>query len=244
MKVLSWIQSIGSKKIKANPNEVFYGMFIRLFGERHFSFKCILRSVTYSTIMFILIIILLKRIEPWFLINWQKWISYTGLFLYLLLCVQDYFSLFKTRLILGFLGRSKFKNVFIIVLIDILTTICIMTIFLNLFYLITDRLAGRHFPLNFECVIFALNPWEMVHNSWIYNIQYFFDTVFLGTFIIIIIQLSGIFTNIYYRLSEYFRPISRLLNLQEKPIKSLGAILIFVITTCYLITTPILLIFS
>jgi hypothetical protein len=106
-----WLVSFDVQKAKALPDGT-QELFERIFGERHFSVKCFIRSAVFSLGAMAFIAILIFLIDPtaasgitdeiflhsdWLLVTlWLPWCI-----------VIDYLSLFKTRIILGVLTRLR-----------------------------------------------------------------------------------------------------------------------------------------
>ena len=112
-----WLLTFDVEKAKALPDGT-QEIFKRIFGERHFSWKCFVRSVAFSIGAMLFIGLILFLISP------RNFLEMKGGFLRLGLSgswVQlaiwlpwsiliDYVSLFKTRFILGILMRIRRKN--------------------------------------------------------------------------------------------------------------------------------------
>ena len=111
-----WLLTFDVQKAKALPDGT-QELFERIFGERHFSLKCFVRSVMFSLGAMIFICIIFFLISPVEFLKKSELFSSRGetafvagnwvdLAIWLPGSVLiDYVSLFKTRLILGFLTR-------------------------------------------------------------------------------------------------------------------------------------------
>ena len=104
-----WLVSFDVQKAKALP-EGTQELFERIFGERHFSLKCFVRSAAFSlcAIVFVSIIVLLINPSLFFALLRASPVPVS--FLYLPVWIVwailiDYVSLFKTRVILRILTR-------------------------------------------------------------------------------------------------------------------------------------------
>ena len=104
-----WLVSFDVQKAKAHP-EGTQELFERIFGERHFSLKCFVRSAAFSlcAIVFVSIIVLLINPSLFFALLRASPVPVS--FLYLPVWIVwailiDYVSLFKTRIILRILTR-------------------------------------------------------------------------------------------------------------------------------------------
>jgi hypothetical protein len=114
-----WLLTFDVRKAGALPDGT-KEIFERIFGERHFSLKCFVRSAAFSVgaIAFIDILFFLINPHPsagFFIGSAQPWII-VGLWL-LWNIVIDYASLFKTRLILGLLLQLHRRTMIIAIAI-------------------------------------------------------------------------------------------------------------------------------
>jgi hypothetical protein len=110
-----WLVSFDVQKAKALPDGA-QGLFDRIFGERHFSLKCFVRSAAFSVGAMAFIFLLVFLIDPeeafemidaflrpveedrfGFWVYFAIWLPWSILI--------DYVSLFKTRVVLGVLAR-------------------------------------------------------------------------------------------------------------------------------------------
>jgi hypothetical protein len=109
-----WLLTFAVQKAKALP-EGTQELFDRIFGERHFSWKCFYRSATFSLGTMTLIGILCFLINPTKLLGpftegvwvWGVFAGIVALWLPWSIII-DYISLFKTRVILTVLARIRF----------------------------------------------------------------------------------------------------------------------------------------
>jgi len=118
-----WLLTFEVRKEGALPDGT-QELFERIFGERHFSLKCFMRSAAFSLGAMALIIILGLLIRPnefVTLINSLtkpiSWYLTIGSWLLVTLWIPwsilvDYFSLFKTRIILRILMRLKGSSIY------------------------------------------------------------------------------------------------------------------------------------
>jgi hypothetical protein len=245
-KVTLWIESIGARKIKSESKEVIYGMFTRFFGEKHFSKKCLIRSCAYSTTIFALILLIsILFAEDDIPIN-----SFDGFLLYILLLLpillvmilQDFLSLYKTRVLLNIVMKSKRESLSGLIFIDVFTTF-LLSVFISLLFQYLkyavwgDDFFGGPNPFhNFSKTFFDHFYETSLQLSGSGRI---FITIYLGTFWILIVQLAGAFTKLSSKTLGYFKIVKSAIDIKEKPIKSLGVITIIWVTMAYLISLPV-----
>jgi hypothetical protein len=105
-----WLVSFDVQKAKALPDGA-QEVFEKIFGERHFTLKCFVRSAVFSlaAIAFITIVCLLIDLDPSEIFpesrSWYPWIVLALIVTWNI--VFDYIGLFKTRLILRLLLRLR-----------------------------------------------------------------------------------------------------------------------------------------
>jgi hypothetical protein len=119
-----WLLTFDIQKAKALPDGT-QELFERIFGERHFSLKCFVRSAAFSLGAMAIVAILVLLIYPKEAFETIEWILFFAIdvrgrrqygdWLYLALwfpwsIVIDYVSLFKTRVILRVLARMRLRN--------------------------------------------------------------------------------------------------------------------------------------
>jgi len=116
-----WLLSFDVQKAKALPDGT-RELFERIFGERHFSLKCFIRSAAFSLGAMAFIAILMFLVYPKEFVRMANLSfaapdmpGFVGEFRHFLVWLPwsvfiDYVSLFKTRLILGFLTRIRSRN--------------------------------------------------------------------------------------------------------------------------------------
>jgi hypothetical protein len=115
-----WLVSFDVQKAKALPDGT-QEIFERIFGKRHFTLKCFVRSAAFSLGAMAFIGILLFLISPHKIFEIVRWIFTFGgegeynIWLPLTIWLPwsiliDYVSLLKTRVILGILTRKRRVN--------------------------------------------------------------------------------------------------------------------------------------
>jgi hypothetical protein len=110
----TWLLSLDIHKAKALPDGT-QELFERIFGERHFSLKCFVRSAVFSlgamgflTVLVLLIIGPVKQsIREFFFANLGLLLATLWILWSILI---DYVSLFKTRVILRILTRLSART--------------------------------------------------------------------------------------------------------------------------------------
>jgi len=146
-----WLLSFDVLKAKALPDGT-QELFTRIFGERHFSRKCLIRSAAFSLGAMAFIGILLLLISPQDVLQERFWVitnvfgnSLVGDWIDFLIWLPwslliDYVSLFKTRVILEVLTRMHRRNQMVALAIVVIDYIVYKLIFsFNMAFLILCR---------------------------------------------------------------------------------------------------------
>jgi hypothetical protein len=127
--VAAWLLGIAVEKDSPTWDRFFREFFFRFFGYSHFSLRCVRRSVGLS------IVILAAVLTHWWIrhplaFQWtsdslqHRGASWWGLFgVVILACITDYFSLWKTRLLLKHFGTvTRYVSAFGLILVDAVAT--------------------------------------------------------------------------------------------------------------------------
>jgi hypothetical protein len=108
-----WLLSFEVRKAETLPDGT-RELFAKIFGERHFSLKCFIRSAVFSLGAMGFIVILLFLISPsgvWTIFRSLNESTFRWLALWLPWSILvDYVSLFKTRFILGLLTQIRRRH--------------------------------------------------------------------------------------------------------------------------------------
>jgi hypothetical protein len=93
-----WLRNVRFRD-KAPPSSHFYELFIAVFGERHWSLRCLRGSITASCVLFLSLLLLWMALSPARPAQAGNWVNVAILTL-TINGVTDYLSLWKARAIL------------------------------------------------------------------------------------------------------------------------------------------------
>src|SRR6202012_2300142 len=200
--VTNWINGISWGAERRDSKIVIYEMFVKFFGAKHFSFRCLFRSILYSLIVLLISFILTKgySIKRWDLPN------ITGLCaLFILMILQDYFSLFITRIFLKKFVSSKYNNVLLIFFINIIAAFFISVTIVGTFtYFVFVTLAAKDQPFDikkfYSGCMHLMRPATNINNG----AGLYIDMIYLGSLWIVLIQFAGWITKAGSALFKYF----------------------------------------
>ena len=227
-------------------SDIFCNIFDDVFGKKHLSWKCFIRSCIASTISVFVVLLIWIGLRPNEAGNIDLSSSLTCICTWILILnlVPDYLSLLQTRLIVAKI-KTQPKNNAIWLLIDlILTSIIAISVWLILFlvrsffvYSLTDDSVGNFDELwaTFEMILPLENDDSPdVPSPGVVFYSTFFTSVWLWLYMI-----SGMLTQLSNSVNNVFGFINRFFFRDDQPFISLGAISIVLITCLYLMLVPV-----
>lgn len=241
-------KSISRWLTETNPNEEnskWPGQFIKIFdsvfGEKHLSWRCFLRSSVASYIaIFILSLVHLsiRGIGELFSLNGEFdsfWILSLFSFGAMLNLLPDYVSLLETRYILGWISCSKsFLKTFSLLCLDLsissLLFIGGLVLLIYIFFLV-DPTFTRSIHHELASGLTDLKSGlSFEHYLGILFYSTFFTSVWIWLYV-----LSGLTIKIYHKAGRGFKWLNRFLDFKNKPLPALGFMSNLIILFLYLI---------
>jgi hypothetical protein len=227
-----WLVSFDIQKAKALPDGT-QDLFERIFGERHFSMKCLIRSAVFSLAAMVVLAILVFLTAPdaadvmsFALINipliFALWLPWSF--------IVDYISLLKTRVILRILTRiPRTALAFAILLIDFLVYVIIWFIGISLnsaLYMYYNELGSGFWNL-------LQSKLELFHNMWRYIPTHIVDetltfiffwagfapSIWMWLYVLALFVTRGLLRS--ERIVNWLRWF---LDVEKNPFRSIGAV--------------------
>jgi len=251
--VSKWLQNIELEKDAPNWPATFASLFDRVFTERHFSWKCFRRSsiASMSAVIFMILIFIVvnQGLVGTYVVEAKQSFkldltSFIGLFLFTIILniFPDYISLLVSRYILKKMcdTQSGFRWC-VLLIIDFFITPAIFILFLHGVFLFSDLFSSNPPASGLgETMLKVLKGLDLSSKRGmlgIYLYTTFFTSVWIwfyagSGFLIKLIVRGGIFLS-------FFR---KHLNIEEQPFRSMGFVLIILISFAYLIGGCIMLI--
>lgn len=219
----------------------FQFLFVIFFGEKHLSWRCFLRSISITSISFVLVGLatgpFVVDVEQYSqliygssVLAWLAWLIVLALFGIVYNGSLDYISLWKTRLIIK--SSLQLPNK---IILDLMITILVVLFLLNAAIMLTYYY-GTQFTLHYTLELdvpdlmiigflamqsfsdeFAGFPPEVGTIGFV-----IFFTSFLPTLWFILHVLGGV-------MLEYTPRLVSILNIEEKPMRAIGVVAIFLI---------------
>lgn len=223
--------------VNRNSAVLFISIFNRIFGKKHLSLKCFSKSILVSFVVVTVFVFnflneIGGKIETF---NIYAFIIFLMIaFIYNMLI--DYFSLFQTRIFLNWMKKKETVGKISVLILDLLTTTSLIFFTLLLFNLLTDN-----FFLNFSFIS------EMLHQY--YSALFFLDSGEGESVLLSPIVYSTYFSSVWLWL--YFVggliikginflgvtkfKIASKLNVEEKPLTSIGFVCMTLVTIFFVI---------
>jgi hypothetical protein len=195
--------------LNSSWSRAFILVFERIFGERHFSWKCFRNSCIASFISLTLVAIIFYSLNQYLITShlkhkWQTILTYI-IFSLILNIIPDYLALFKTRFILNKIGSYNIDEkvpTLRIIAVDLLLNFIISSATFFLVFLITGLKFRRVYRIQG-----GLTNWKTVPpmttdlEPFVYTIQWSTSEIFEGA-----VFLDNIFSIFFY--STFFTSAS------------------------------------
>ncbi len=251
--ISNWLKNLKLEEKIANWPMTFAAVFDGIFGKKHFSRRCIIGSCIASVVAVLILTILWYAIWPENFYGIFSIISlYEFLLIYLLITISfnvffDYFSLLETRWIID---RIKDTNsppkILGFLAIDFAATVSIFLIGMTI----------SLFPIIYIVSLFSINYrsleyFEMLSHYWgelYYGITlnsergdditvgvWLYSTFFTSIWVWLYF-LSGLIVKILVFFAKLFGWTRRILDIDNKPLCSMGVVCVVLVSVIFLIT--------
>jgi hypothetical protein len=239
-----WLLSFDVQKAKVLPDGT-QELFDRIFGKRHFSWKCSVRSVAFSCGAMAFIGILALLINPHLIkaAIVMGWTSLAGWLPWSI--IIDYISLLKTRVVLRSIARLQLRNMFVaiaVLVVDLFLYIAVFNLGLTILMVLPIIFSGtlddvKGFISNYWVVMPTINPCSIdlrfperlpASESELCATQLFFFIIFWSGFV------PSIWMWLYVLALFVARPLLRseklvnwlrwFLDVEKNPFRSIGAV--------------------
>lgn len=222
----------------ANWPAMFASVFDRVFGEKHLSWKCFLRSAIVSALSVGIMSIVVTAIIG--TSRWKALISPNPIggvicFAGVVLCcnvLPDYVSLLETRLIIRFLSNARVLIHPVFLVVDAAFTAMIFGISLSLFDYAMKITMGVQQNDLISMVVGGATFWNDNHFSMLGIFLYstFATTVWIWLFVV-----SGLVVRFLSALGLSIRKIGTIFNVKEKPLRSMGFVSMVLVTAGFVV---------
>ena len=238
-----WLQNLDYGEAVRNWPDAFAKVFDRVFGEKHLSWKCFLRSSVASlvavSVMWLLVEARLEVIPDLCGDLLTNYLIPGVLASIALNLVPDYVSLLETRALLKLMAKST-VGVWSpsLVIVDVAATAVIFASALFLYELphlepelpsVTERVATA---MQDAAVWWDLSRWEEGGGQYygIYLYSTYFTSVWLWLYL-----LGGLALKAAYFLGLGVRGLGKVLDVKEQPLRSIGMVCNLGITVVFLV---------
>ena len=239
-RVSNWLMNINVTEGISHWPESFIGTFDAVFGERHLSLKCFIRSSLVSMFLVILLMLLHCAIYPeslWGQITETSIGTFFVLIAAVLLgmilnVIPDYFSLLETRLILRLISKTNsIKRQIMLLLLDILLTWAILFVY---FGLVTLIMLNVHL-LSMTGSFSILRELAMIPDTLSLRepIGVFWYTTFFTSIWTWLYFISARFLKMASTLGYRLKSFKSILNINEKPLSAIGFVSCLFVTVLF-----------
>jgi hypothetical protein len=229
-----WLLTFDVQKAKALPDGT-QELFERIFGERHFSLKCFVRSAAFSlgAMVFVAMLCVLIRPRPFFQTEELSISSVMSSVLIRLSwsIIVDYISLFKTRVILRIMTRMHLTTLDLaiaILLVDYFVYLVIFAIGITLhdwlfahyyFHYDMPMNFGSRFVFWFTIVIVPPPLTESLPFFFIYFWSGFVPSIWMWLYVLALFVTRGLL-----RSEKLVNWLRYFLDVEKAPFRSIGAV--------------------
>jgi hypothetical protein len=216
--VRDWLTGI--KVDQQRWNKVVEELFTKFFGDKHWSWKCLRRSLALSVVL-IVAVFLLWLVESGFPFAWSRYATATFVMLVASGTIADFLSLWKTRYILTRVGAfSNGFAIFATVVGDFIATTIIFYVVL-LFVLTSVAIAIEAIgePSDFDRASFTLMTLEWGKRSLtqaLYAVA-LLTSAWLWVYLIVAYGMRAL-----SHLPSWLKLLSKLTDFDNHPVRSIG----------------------
>ena len=237
-------------EINALP-DIFAAFFDKVFGERHFTFLCIRRSIMASIISSWIIASLLYSMD--FLVVPEEGIFLFGAYALVVNLIPDYLSLLQTRLMIGWVKKHGY--LLLVLVIDVLATAFIFLAFtlgaslalvnFAMSDFVSTEVLASGFELQTQRDAFRAGFIGSVLDDILFmsgNQNGGLGILFLTTFFTSVwlwLYLVAIYTsNALCRLSSGVGTLLSVIDVETQPFRSLGFVSVLLVSGLFLLGLP------
>lgn len=224
--ISQWLRNLNPKTAFANWPSTFAAVFDRIFGERHLSWRCFSRSCAASFLAVIIVTLIWAALRPSQFTTFVQYPKHTLLFTIFLFAallnlIPDYLSLLETRHIIRWMSkRTSTFRILGFLTFDLLATAAIFICWLWAAFML-----GR---LSYKGL---LRP----------PILIFFSSTFFTSVWVWLYALSGSVVKLGKYLGISVRGLKAVLDIENKPLRSMGCVAMLLVTIVYLVVAPFVL---
>jgi len=224
--ISQWLQNLNPTTAFANWPVTFAAVFDRIFGERHFSWHCFIRSCAASFLAVVIATLVWAALRPSQFTAFVQYLKNTSLFAVFLFAallnlIPDYLSLLETRYIIRWMSkRASTFRILGLLAFDLLATAAIFICWLWAAFML-----GR---LSYKGL---LRP----------PILIFFSSTFFTSVWVWLYAGSGLLVKLGQYLGIGVKVLKVVLDIENKPLRSMGYVAILLVTLVYLVAAPFVL---
>lgn len=245
-----WLRNLDPGGALANWPAQFAAVFDRVFGERHLSWRCFGRSCVASFVFVAIVTFLWVALRPTLFTafiqsaRFDKDMFSVLSFVVIVNLIPDYLSLLETRYVIRWMRFSHSTvRVFFLLVFDLAATAVIflgsLAVFLTFFLILGDtglsigEIAGALTEFLSTFVGLAL-PLSVAEPGFASPGIPFYSTFFTSVWVWLY-ALSGLAVKLTQHLGVGLAFLKRVLDIDNKPLRSIGFVSMMLVTLVYLI---------
>ena len=230
---------------KLNWPSTFVALFDRVFTEKHLSWRCFRRSSVASVAAVVVITLAVAAVDPSMLDDlfkiagdspWSMVVALLALVFMTLVfnLLPDYLSLYETRLVLGVMAKSGgWMRTLALLVFDLAATMLItFVVGFVLMLSLLRLLLGNPVTVAWVVKLFWQNLSFSSHDP---HIGIFIYSALFTSVWVWLYALSGVLVRSVATSRKGLHFLQRRLNLEEHPLRSMGFVLVLLVTAVYLV---------
>lgn len=245
--VSRWLRNLDLAGALPNWPAAFAVVFDRVFGERHFSWRCFSRSCVASYAGVLIVTLIWGVLRPTQFTAFFEDADTSYLFLFplftgILNVVPDYCSLLETRYVIRWMSRERsVVRILGFLAIDFAFTLAIASGAWFLMYMgFSFFVGGPDLDVEYMFIVWKEGLILSAGSSEDITLGIFLYSTFFTSVWVWLYALSGLIVKLGQYLGLGFSWLRAILDIENKPLRSMGMVLNILITILFLIFFPFL----
>lgn len=237
--ISGWLKNLDPPKALATWPATFAAVFDRVFGERHLSWRCFSRSCIASLVSVVILTVIWSAIRradfTAYFNDYPHWLGIFGIFFGggLLNLIPDYFSLLESRYVIYRMsGTTSIAAISVFLIVDFLVT---GAIFLGGIWLLALIFGGTLAEYSLMELLEISLSFSYRHELDMAPLGIFFYSTFFTSVWVWLYALSGLALKLAQHLGVGLGFLKRVLDIDNKPLRSIGFVSMMLVTLIYLI---------
>ena len=244
--VSRWLTNLNLTSRLANWPAAFAAIFDHVFGEDHLSWRCFYRSCIASVVSVAIVTLIWGALRPEeimllirsHVLSFELWLFFS--FAIAFNVIPDYFSLLESRYVIRWMAtRSSILWILVFLIIDFAATLAIFLMVPGVAVVAVIVLAKG---FTFSAIEQLLEMfWRGLEQASLHSggagfpLGIFFYSTFFTSVWVWLYAVSGTGIRLLGRLGVGISSLKKLLDIEEKPIRSLGFVSMLLVTVVFVV---------